>query len=113
ETAQAEATSTITEPGLTHPGRPGGVAVARVGHIDRSHSPRLTQVSFKRHFGAFKTQALVLLRLRSSSTLCTSRNLHSRIAHDEVTAAGWGDLSRGPARSAPRPYPRETIVADK
>jgi hypothetical protein len=47
--------------------------VARVGHIDRSHSPRLTQVTFKRFFGALKTQSLVLLRLTSWSTRQTSQ----------------------------------------
>ena len=35
-----------------------GVTVARVGLIDRSHSPLLPRVSFKRHFGALMTQAL-------------------------------------------------------
>src|SRR5208282_6596409 len=47
-------------------------------HIDRSHSPRLTQVTFKRHFGALKTQSLVLLRLTSSSTRQTSQKKFNR-----------------------------------
>ena len=34
------------------------LVVARFGRIDRSHSPRLPRVSFKRHFGALMTQAL-------------------------------------------------------
>jgi hypothetical protein len=32
--------------------------LARVGLIDRSHSPRLPRVSFERHFGALMTHAL-------------------------------------------------------
>src|SRR5271157_5514415 len=51
---------------------------ARVGRIDRSHSRRLTHVTLKRYFGALKTQALVLLRLTSSSTRQTSQKKFNR-----------------------------------
>ena len=34
------------------------VPLARVGLIDRSHSPRLPRVSFKLHFGALMTHAV-------------------------------------------------------
>ncbi len=42
-----------------------GCNIARVGHIDRSDSPRLIQVTFKRDFAALKTQARVLSPLRA------------------------------------------------
>jgi hypothetical protein len=48
-------------------------------HIDRSSSPRLFRVTFKRQFGALATQALVLLRLTTSTTRRTNqKKVHRR-----------------------------------
>src|SRR5271157_2500296 len=49
--------------------------LARVGHIDRSHSPRLTQVSFKRDFALATPCAHVPGRYSEPS------NFKSRVAH--------------------------------
>jgi hypothetical protein len=79
-------------------------SVARIGHIDRSHSPRLTQVSLERHFALATPCAHVPGRYPGPS------NLKSRVAHPwswdigSSTSAAQTSLNMVRSRRKARPF---------
>src|SRR5208282_3956846 len=81
-----------------------GLSFTRVGHIDRSRSPRLTQVSFKRHFALATPCAHVPGRYSGPS------NFKSCVAHSwswdigSSTSAAQRSLNMVLSRRKARPF---------